>query len=162
MNTTQPRSRRLGLLASLLLGFTLAACATQTGEPRAPEIAYGQDLCEHCGMLIDQPQLAAATITTTGAAHKFDEIGDMVQYHSEHPTEQVRAWFVHDYDTQAWTRAETAFFVYSPALQTPMGHGLAAFATEAGARALAEQHATDVLSFDEMRAVMHTMEHADH
>jgi copper chaperone NosL len=152
---------RLTVLMAVLLA-ALAACAPKDGALQPPEIAYGQDLCEQCGMLIDQPQLAAASLTTDGTAHKFDEIGDMVQYHNEHPTEQVEAWFVHDYETEAWIRAETAFFIYSPQLATPMGHGLAAFETEADAQALAGQFKAEVLSFDGMRAVMHTMEHAGH
>ena len=91
-------------------------------------------------MLIDQPQLAAATIETDGTPHKFDEIGDMFQFHVEHPTKQVRAWFVHDYQTEAWLRAESAFFVYRPELPTPMGHGLVAFETQASAEAFATEY----------------------
>jgi copper chaperone NosL len=146
----------------LVLGLLLAACAPQPGEPQPPAIAYGQDLCEACGMLIDQPQMAAATLDTDGQPHKFDEIGDMVQYHAEHPTVQVQAWFVHDYDSEAWIRAETAFFVYTPDLLTPMGHGLTAFGTQAAARAFAAQWQVPVLSFDEARAAMHAMDHASH
>jgi copper chaperone NosL len=146
----------------VLFAVALAACAQRTGEIEPPEIAYGHDLCAACGMLIDQPQLAAATIGLDGAVRKFDEIGDMVQYHSEHPTEQVRAWFVHDYDSEAWIRAETAFFIYSPNLVTPMGHGLAAFETEAGAQAAAGRLEAAVLSFDEARAEMAAMDHASH
>jgi copper chaperone NosL len=149
-------------LTALLVGLLLAACATQSSEPQPPEIAYGYDLCEACGMLIDQPQLAAATLGTDDTVRKFDEIGDMVQYHAEHPTAQVKAWFVHDYVTEAWLRAEDAFFVYSASTHTPMGHSLVAFATEEAGAAFAQQHDTLVLSFDEARAVMHTMEHASH
>jgi hypothetical protein len=43
-----------------------------------------------------------------------------------------------------------------------MGHSLFAFATEEAGAAFAQQHDTLVLSFDEARAVMHTMEHASH
>lgn len=146
---------------SLLLGLT-AACASQSDAPTPPEIAYGLDLCEACGMLIDQPQLAAASIDTNGQPHKFDEIGDMLQFHSDHPTIQAAVWFVHDYDTEAWLRAESAFFVYSPALLTTMGHGLVAFETQAAAAVFADEHQAEILSFDEARAVMHTMVHADH
>jgi len=145
-----------------LLGLTLAACAAQSDELLPPDIAYGQDLCETCGMLIDQPQLAAASIDTAGQAHKFDEIGDMIQFHAENPTIQPQAWFVHDYSTEAWLRAESAFFVYSPDLLTTMGHGLVAFETQTDAAAFAEPWQAQVLSFDEARAVMVTMVHANH
>lgn len=148
----------LGLLLSVLL----AACTPQSEQLAPPEIAYGQDLCEACGMLIDQPGLAAATLDTAGQPHKFDEIGDMIQYHADNPTVQVQAWFVHDYNTEAWMRAETAYFIYCPGFFTAMGHGLAAFETEADALAFAEQWQAEVLSFDEARAAMHAMEYATH
>jgi nitrous oxide reductase accessory protein NosL len=150
------------IMLGLVLGWLLSACAPQPGEPLPPAIAYGQDLCEACGMLIDQPQMAAATLDLDGQPHKFDEIGDMVQYHAEHPTVQVLAWFVHDYDNEAWIRAETAFFVYAADLSTPMGHGLAAFGTHAAALPFAEQWQVPVLSFEEARAAMHAMDHASH
>ncbi|MCC7362131.1 MAG: nitrous oxide reductase accessory protein NosL [Anaerolineales bacterium] len=148
--------------ALLAAGLVLAACAAQTTEVSAPEIAYGQDLCETCGMLIDQPQLAAASIDTAGQAHKFDEIGDMILFHAEHPTIQPKAWFVHDYETEAWLRAEDAYFVYHPNHLTTMGHGLLAFATESAAQAWAADLPAEVLSFDEARAAMATMVHANH
>lgn len=149
-------------LVVVLMGLLLAACGVQTDELQPPEIAYGYDLCEACGMLIDQPQLAAATLGTDGTVRKYDEIGDMIQYHAEHPTAQARAWFVHDYDTEAWLRAEDAFFVFSESTHTPMGHGLVAFATEAAGTAYAAEHGAQLLSFDEARAVMYTMDHASH
>ena len=147
---------------SLVLSVVLAACAAKPAELEPPEIAYGQDLCEACGMLIDQPGLAAATIDTAGQPHKFDDIGDMIQFHADNPTVQVRAWFVHDHNTEAWLRAETAFFAYSAKPTTTMGHGLAAFETEDAARAFADQQQARVLSFDEARAAMVAMEHANH
>lgn len=146
---------------SVLLAVT-AACAPQSTVPTPPEIAYGLDLCEACGMLIDQPQLAAASIDTTGQVHKFDEIGDMIVFHSENPTIQAAVWFVHDYESEAWLRAESAFFVYHPDHLTTMGHGLLAFESEADARAWADGLQAEVLSFDEARAAMHTLVHANH
>ena len=154
---------RLTLAGALLVaGLALAACAPQKNGVSAPEIAYGHDLCEACGMLIDQPQLAAASLDTAGQAHKFDEIGDMIQFHAEHPTIQPKAWFVHDYESEVWLRAEDAYFVYHPDHLTTMGHGLLAFASEADARAWAAAIPAEVLSFDEARAAMATMAHANH
>jgi nitrous oxide reductase accessory protein NosL len=149
-------------LALSVAGLALAACAPQTNGVNAPEIAYGQDLCEACGMLIDQPQLAAASIDTDGQPHKFDEIGDMIQFHAEHPTIQPLAWFVHDYESEVWLRAEDAYFVYHPDHLTTMGHGIVSFATEADATAFAMERGAEVMSFDEARAVVATMVHANH
>jgi len=156
---------KLGRLvaAVMLAGLLAAACApANSDEAQPPEIRYGYDMCDACGMLIDEPRHAAATVTLDGATHKFDDIGDMVRFHAEHPTEQVRAWFVHDYPTEAWLRAETAWFVFDQAVATPMGHGVAAFAAEDDAQALALEMGVDVLSFDEARAALAAMDHSNH
>lgn len=148
------------LLSLLLLSGLLTACATPTNaEPQPPEIIYGQELCEACGMLIDDARFAAATLTTDGTTHKFESIADMVAWHMEHPEAQVRAWFVHDYGTEAWLRAETAHFVVSPQLHATMPPGVAAFEHTADAQALADQFAVTVLTFDEMRLAVHVAAH---
>jgi copper chaperone NosL len=150
-------------LLSVCTVLLAAACAAApSGELEPPEIQYGYDLCAACGMLIDDPRHAAASITLDGTPYKFDDIGDMVRYHTEHPTEQVRAWFVHDFDTETWLRAETAWFVFNQAVDTPMGHGVAAFAEEADAAALAQTMGLEPLSFDEARAALAAMDHASH
>ena len=150
-------------LAGAAAVLALAGCGPKAADqPQPPEIAYGQDLCEACGMLIDSPQFAAAAVTTAGGAHKFDDLAEMILYHQEHPEEQVRAWFVHDYESEAWIRAETAFFVEGEAIHSPMGHGLAAFETEAAAQRVADQVGSVVLSFDTARAEVLKMDHSAH
>ncbi len=136
----------------LAAALALAACGTRAAEIKPPEIAYGQDMCEACGMLIDSPQFAAAAVTSDGQGHKFDDLGEMFAFYQQHPDEQVQAWFVHDYGSGDWTRAEQAFFIKSSDLHTPMGSGMAAFATREAAQAEADQLGAKVMTFDEARA----------
>ena len=151
------------LLASVLLigGSLLATCSPPANpdEPQPPEIAYGQDVCDACGMILDEPKFAAATLLTSGETRKFDDIGDMFVYHMDHPDQQVQVWFVHDYSTEKWARAEKAFFVMSDSIATPMGHGLAAFADPVEAEAFAAQVGGRALDFDEARAEIHMKVH---
>lgn len=138
----------------------LVACAAPANtEPQPPEIVYGQDVCEHCGMLIDDAHFAAALVIIDGPPHKFDDIAEMVMFNMDHPDQQVRAWFVHDYNTEAWIRGETASYVMSTDLATPMGGGVAAFEKQADAEPFAKLHLTTVLNFDEMRAMVHMTLH---
>jgi copper chaperone NosL len=142
------------LLGGLLLVQAIAACGPRPpAEPQPPEIAYGQDLCAGCGMLIDEPRLAAAGITADGTALKFDDIIEMLGYPHLHPEVEVRAWFVHDYDTEVWLRAEDAHFVHSQGLPTPMGGGVVAFATREAAAAAAEAWDGALLTYNEARQV---------
>ena len=138
------------LLFIVLLAVT--ACGSKAeAAPVPPEIHYGQDLCEFCGMIISDPRYAAGYLTADGEDHIFDAIGNMVVSHLQKQAE-VRAFFVHDYGDQRWIRAETAHYVQSPKLVTPMLHGLAAFDTPEKAEALAAELDGKLLTFDELLA----------
>jgi copper chaperone NosL len=143
------------LLVCLLALVILAACGGKSGEPRPPEIQYGQDMCSACGMLISEARFAAATLLTSGEARKFDDIGEMLVYHMDHPEEQVQAWFVHDYASESWIRGESAFFVKSEAIKSPMGSGIVALEKKADAEAFAAQVQGLIYSLDEIRGQEH-------
>jgi copper chaperone NosL len=155
-------SRRRFLLCTscLATAAVVAACSPgANGEPRPPDIAYGQDVCDGCGMIISEPRFACATVLQDGRALKFDDIGDLLMHHMDHPDLQVAAAFVHDYHSEKWVRGEQAFYVMDRSIDTPMGHGIAAFAQEPQAKIFAEDRGTTVLSFDELRARVHAELH---
>jgi copper chaperone NosL len=138
----------LWLLA--ILALALAACSgSAAAAPTPPNIHYGEDVCESCNMIISEERHAAAYLTPDGHGHVFDDIGDMLRAHLE-SQEVVTAFFVHDYQDRAWIRAETAHFVLSDNLNTPMASGLAAFVSLEEARAMAAELQGQVLTFDEL------------
>ena len=155
------RPRYLLAMPLLVVGLALATCAPRSGndEPQPPEIAYGQDTCDACGMIIDEPRFAGALLLESGDTLKFDDIGDMFIYHMDHPDRRVRAWFVHDFNTEQWTRGETAYYIFSRSIASPMGHGFAAFADRAPAEAFAAGLGASVLNFDLARATAHVEIH---
>ncbi len=127
---------------------------TATAEPATPpEINYGHDFCDECNMIIGYDKFAAATILASGDSRKFDEVSNMLFYHLKHPDEQVRAWFVHDYASKTWIRGETAFYVQSAAIITPMNDGIIAFEQEVDARELAAAKNGEVFTFEEIMLV---------
>ncbi len=144
----------------LLVALLIAACAPKSNEPQPPEILYGQDLCDACGMIVDDARFAAATILLDGQTLKFDDIGDMVIYHLDHPEAQVKAWFVHDYNSEAWMRGETAHFVKG-GLKTPMGGSIAAFEDQAAAEAFAAAVNGKLFTLDELRVEIHLTVHGN-
>jgi copper chaperone NosL len=135
----------------LSLSILLAACSSAAGEVQPPEIHYGEDVCDACGMLISDAKFAAAAVEADGNAHKFDDIGDLVDYYDKHADAKVKAYFVHDYPSEKWLRAENTFFVQSKQIQTPMAHGIAAYADRAAAEAAARKYGVQVMTFDGLR-----------
>ena len=148
------------ILSCLLLFLGASACTSQPAEPQPPEIDYGQEMCAQCGMIIDEPRFAAATLLTNGEYRKFDDVGEMLVYHMEHPEEQVSLWFVHDYNSEGWVRGETAYYVKSTSLHTPMGTQIVAFADEGDARDFAAQMEGQVYTLDEIRVQVHIEVHS--
>jgi copper chaperone NosL len=143
--------KTIALFAIFLLLALTACSANANAEPAPPTIHYGEDVCEFCGMIISEEGFAAAYITPDGHGHTFDDIGDMVKARRE-MQEEVTAFFVHDYQSKDWIRAETAHFVQSDSLTTPMLSGLAAFAWPEQADAFAAEVGGTTLTFEELLA----------
>ncbi len=150
---------RFFTLVCFVIGLMILAACGASNDIGAPEIFYGQDVCDECSMLISDAKFAAATIDLNNNTHKFDDIGGMLVYHMDHPASQVRVWFVHDYNTGAWLRGETAFFVRATLPDAPMQPGIVAFAEQAAAESFATRVEGQVLKFDELRVYVHLTLH---
>ena len=142
--------KRLYLLLPLLLVSLLAACAGADLDA-PPEILYGADVCDRCNMIISEARFAAAYVTDAGDVRRFDDIGGMFAYDAEHG-EDVHAFWVHDYDSAAWLRADEAAFVVSERINSPMAFGIAAFESQAAADSFAAEENGALLDFEALRA----------
>ena len=124
-------------LCLCLLGCLLIGCSSSSARAAPPAIRYGEEPCAHCRMLISEPRFAAALVSVSGDAQKFDDIGCLLRYRAQHPSAAQRLW-VHDYQTEAWLTASAATCVQSSALVTPMGSGIIALATQSAAARIAQ------------------------
>jgi copper chaperone NosL len=137
-------------VAVAVLALVFASCGSERSGP--PDIAYGRDVCDECHMIISEARYASAYRSADGEDRIFDDIGDMIAFGRERDElVEATAW-VHDYDTEAWLDAPDAWFVRADELETPMGGGVVAFATEASANAFAEPRDGEVLGWDELIA----------
>ncbi|MFN8442358.1 MAG: nitrous oxide reductase accessory protein NosL [Caldilineaceae bacterium] len=140
------------LVFALLL---LNACSRGEHEIRPAEIHYGEDVCAECGMIISDAKYASSISLQIGTGRyqtvMFDDIGDMMAYLGTHSDAKVVGWFVHDYDSEEWLDATTAFFVVSEQIKSPMNHGIAAYAQQSSAEARASQTHGKVAKWDELQ-----------
>ncbi len=106
-------------------------------------------------MIISDARYAAATLIEDGHTHKFDDLAEMFIFQAKHPEDVVRAWFVHDYESETWIRGETAFYVMSSEIRSPMGYGVVALETREAAEAYAaDLREAEIYTFDELNALM--------
>lgn len=153
--------RLLYLLVPLLL---LTACARGQTAIKPPEIHYGQDLCDECGMIISDPRFASGFVYEVSQgryeSHRFDDIGNMLLFMQKHPDLPIVAWYVHDYASEEWLDAAQAYYVSSQELHTPMGHGLAAHASQAAAQAMADELHGEVFDWPTLQVAHDLTSHA--
>lgn len=143
-------TKQLSVLVLIVIApLALIACQSDVDIEAAPKIAYGQAICEQCGMIVSEEVQAAAYRLTDGQLRIFGDLGDMVLYHRLNG-EDVYIFWVHDFQTGEWMHAPEAFYVATDDLVTPMNHGIAAFTYEAGAKHLAEEHGAPIYRWDKL------------
>jgi copper chaperone NosL len=101
-------------------------------------------------MVIDDERTAAAARTADGRELRFDDAGDLVAFVRE-SAEPVHEGWVRDWNGGGWLRCEAASFVRSTGLATPMGSGLAAFATREAAQRFARERGGEVLTWSDLK-----------
>jgi nitrous oxide reductase accessory protein NosL len=144
---------RAPLLAlSLVLSAALPAC-DRAEESGPPSLRFGRDECAECKMsIVDEKSAAAARVRTPHGteALMFDDIGCLLDLERWKPETRVAERWTRDYGSRAWTRAETATYVFSEKIHTPMGSWIAAYASPADAAAAHAQYGGEVLTFEQL------------
>ncbi|MCA9753545.1 MAG: nitrous oxide reductase accessory protein NosL [Gemmatimonadetes bacterium] len=140
-----PGSVALAWAASLGLG----ACARDADAP--PTVAYGQAVCATCNMIVSEPRFASAVVAPTRRPDPliFDDFGCLLDHPSTGSAAGSRIW-VHDHETEAWLAAETAWYLRSPDVRTPMGSGVLAFRERATAERERSDRGGTVLGWKEL------------
>lgn len=125
----------------------------KTDTSQAPEIHFGRDVCDVCGMIISDERYAAALWVREAPGEerpmRFDDVGEMLQWQREHGEGLPISSFVWTYDTRLWLPAESAIYVHSAEMQTPMAFGIAACSTREEAQALAEAHTGQIQTYED-------------
>ncbi|HEX6133547.1 MAG TPA: nitrous oxide reductase accessory protein NosL [Longimicrobiales bacterium] len=148
MRRDRPRVpfRAVAAIAALALAVSFAACA-----PGPEPIAYGEDVCAHCRMVIADERYGAELVTTKGRVLKFDSIECLADYvlREMDSTDIHSLWVTGFRNPGELIRIEDAIFLHSPALRSPMGADLTAFdAADTNAAAVVSEFGGEVLDWD--------------
>lgn len=132
----------------------LAAC--QPGGPRP--IAFGEEPCTHCHMTIADPRFTAEAISSTGKTFAFDDIGCLTSWLRESGTPIRAAWVASFVTPTDWVPADSAVYLTTASLRTPMSSGLIALRPGAEADSVRAALGGTLRPWSEVRALSH--EHA--
>jgi copper chaperone NosL len=125
-----------------------ANCQKQAVEPVA---IAPEDMCSYCKMAISEKQYAAELIDYDGQAFKFDDTGCMLNFIKKQSVSvSSSSFFVMDFEQRQWIKADSAYYVRSSELTTPMNGGIIAFKDQSKAREAAGKYNGKLLSFNEL------------
>jgi len=119
--------KMMSVLITFLTVLGLFSCSTEPSP-----IVYGKDECALCKMLIVEKPYGAEIVNTKGKAFKFDSDECMVRYLRGKQIEEkdVAGKYVVNFSKPGkLIPAETAFYLQSYKLPSPMGAGLTSFET---------------------------------
>ncbi len=130
----------------LLMSFFLASCSNGP-EP----IHYGEDQCVFCKMKIIDRHYGAEAITDKGKVFKFDAIECFLNYRKENPDKKFQAVYVVPYDKPGTLiKAETAYYLITPELPSPMRGDINAFSSKKVAEEFYQKHKGELLSWQQL------------
>ncbi len=134
-----------GLLALAFL--LLSAC--QQAEIKPLDIVTG-DTCVRCKAPITEKHFAAEFVTRDGFVRKFDDVSCMIEHAAKVGRNNIAAYYVADFPSQKWIKADEAQFVKSEQISTPKNSGILAFKDPAQAKALAAQYQAQLVRFTDL------------
>lgn len=116
----------------------------------APEpIEFGKDQCSFCKMNIVDKMHASQFVTAKGKQFKFDAIECMVNYIDQNNEDKIALLLVADYGKPGeMTDAETATFLITPAIKSPMGANLSAFSSKNIAEEIQQKNLGEIYTWE--------------
>lgn len=139
----QPIKSIIGLVLVLLT----VSCKA---EPDA--IEYGKDQCSFCIMNIVDKTHSAQYVTKKGKQFKFDAIECMVNDLTEKNEDDMAIILVADYGKPGqMVDAESATFLISMEIKSPMGANLSAFSTKELAIETQEKHTGQIFTWNALK-----------
>jgi len=139
--------------AAVILALASAPACGRPAPLGPPELRLGVDLCDGCGMTIEDPRYAVAARSGEGTESRvlrFDDPGCLARWEAAASSASPGDRWAHDRVSGVWIDARSATFARVNDLTTPMGSGIAAFASRAAADATVAEHGGEVLSWDEI------------
>ncbi len=141
--------KALNLLFLALIVF-ISSCSI-----KSEEINYGKDNCHFCKMTIVDKQHAAQAVSSKGKAFKYDAIECMINDLKQKKDIEMSLLFVNDYTTPSdLIDANTATFLISKGIKSPMGAFLSAFEKQEDAQKALDEQGGNIYNWEQVQEVI--------
>ena len=130
--------------------ITLLLVSSCKVEPE--QINYGKDGCHFCKMTIVDNQHASELVTDKGKVYKYDAIECLINDLKKRDSAEVGMLLVNDYNNPGeLISAESATFLISEGVPSPMGAFLSAFSDNADAETVKSESGGELFDWQAVR-----------
>ncbi len=132
----------------LFISFAIISCRHKP-EP----INYELDLCAFCKMSITDTQFGAEIVTKKGKVYKFDSMECMVNFLNveENKEKEAKLILTVDYSLpKQLIDAQTAYYVHTDSIPSPMGANILSFEDKAAAEKLISKYTGELLTWEQV------------
>lgn len=138
-------------ISQTLLLFLLISCGQKDPVP----IKLHKDDCDFCKMTISEGRFAAELITDKGRVYTFDDLSCMIRFSNENKNQVYVQKYVNDYTkNNILIDAESAFFIYSTNVRSPMRGDVAAFAMQEDAEKYTKIWNASIIKWNQLSSVI--------
>lgn len=138
----------------MLVGaITLGASACDSG---LRDLVAGEDACRYCRMTIDDVRFGAIVKTDRGKLETFDSIECLASFVASLPAASAPkgVWVADFAQPSRWLPVDSARFVHTATLRSPMGRELAAFGMDRSDEELVRTYGGRVLDWREVQSLV--------
>ncbi|MBK8557318.1 MAG: nitrous oxide reductase accessory protein NosL [Lewinellaceae bacterium] len=140
--------------SAAVAGMMVLMCASLLSCSTGPRpLQYGKDNCSFCKMTLMDQHYGAEIVTKKGKVYVFDDLNCMVRFEKQAlvKSQDIAGRYVVDYlHNGVLIDQQTAVFVRSTVLKTPMASGVAAFAQQSDVVDTFSGKNQEILSWEQM------------
>lgn len=139
------------VLFTAMLTVLLMGC-----EPKPQPIQYGSDECAYCRMIVSDAEFASQIVNVQGRAYKFDSVECMAAYDIKHedPENIHSRWVPNFHDRNEWLEAESAVYLHSETLRSPMGLFISSYADMQTAEEMRDEYGGNIINYEEVKKLV--------
>lgn len=139
--------------SKLLLPVFIIFLVTVSCKVEPKEIEYGHDHCHFCDMTVVDKSHAAEIVTKKGKPYVYDAIECMVNEMNRDQNEGEMAYIlVADYaNPGTLIDAQTATYLISENIKSPMGANLSAFASKETAEKFQKENGGELYTWEQLK-----------
>lgn len=140
------------LITILLIISAFLSCSS---EPQS--IYYGEDNCSYCRMLISDSRYGSELLTGKGKAYKFDSVECMAAYilkDKKGNSDAETLWVTDFVQPGSLTQAQSAYFLHSEELGSPMSMNLTAFADLNEAQMISKKYPGKIIQWNDVKTLV--------